>query len=416
MPKYPQCPRCGDNLSALKPIDPPDPAFPEGVCGPCLASIWRDRAGENPADVASALTGTVPPGIGVRPAPVPDFDAPHPAQVANAAHVPLSREALRAMHTYTVSGEGPLPAGGLDDGPDVGFIPVPDFVRVEKWAHQQNEPGLMRDGQGPRWVPVRQPYPAALIDALCHLDGSSGPHRLNVPPLGQIRVTIDPPGGLTPKSESPDVQDMLADVAAKSAASAAEELLDRFALAVAPEFVKIVNRSPASAKRTPDQLNAVVAEHAYALARHLLTYRAQLHAAGPASIHLEPPAAPGGAYRANVERLTREWDKLQAFKDFVHGRLDAAGVPTHPDGPHSKEGCRVGDRLDLVLARPTEKAAFVAMLCRAGIGHGLRIDHDPPGESVQVENDGDDSRPMLTEFQFGAAGELASVHCYKYEG
>lgn len=40
---------------------------------------------------------------------------------------------------------------------------------------------------------------------------------------------------------------------------------------------------------------------------------------------------------------------LQAFKHFVHQRLDEAGVPTHPDGPHSKEGCRVGDRLDIVL-------------------------------------------------------------------
>src|SRR5580698_6043457 len=42
-------------------------------------------------------------------------------------------------------------------------------------------------------------------------------------------------------------------------------------------------------------------------------------------------------------------DALQRFKDFVHRRLDTAGVPTHPDGPHSKEGCRIGDRLDLVV-------------------------------------------------------------------
>lgn len=42
--------------------------------------------------------------------------------------------------------------------------------------------------------------------------------------------------------------------------------------------------------------------------------------------------------------------KLQAFKDFVHRRLDEAGIPTHPDGPHSKEGCRIGDRLDIALA------------------------------------------------------------------
>lgn len=41
--------------------------------------------------------------------------------------------------------------------------------------------------------------------------------------------------------------------------------------------------------------------------------------------------------------------KLQAFKDYVHKRLDDAGVPTHPDGEHSKAGCRIGDRLDIAL-------------------------------------------------------------------
>jgi hypothetical protein len=41
--------------------------------------------------------------------------------------------------------------------------------------------------------------------------------------------------------------------------------------------------------------------------------------------------------------------KLRQFKKYVHDRLDAAGVPTHPEGPHSAEGCRVGDRLDIAL-------------------------------------------------------------------
>lgn len=45
---------------------------------------------------------------------------------------------------------------------------------------------------------------------------------------------------------------------------------------------------------------------------------------------------------------------LQAFKDYVHRRLDEAGVPTHPDGPHSKEGCRIGDRLDLLIGARDE--------------------------------------------------------------
>ena len=43
--------------------------------------------------------------------------------------------------------------------------------------------------------------------------------------------------------------------------------------------------------------------------------------------------------------------KLQAFKDYVHKRLDDAGIPTHPEGEHSAAGCRIGDRLDMVFGR-----------------------------------------------------------------
>ena len=50
-----------------------------------------------------------------------------------------------------------------------------------------------------------------------------------------------------------------------------------------------------------------------------------------------------------MAEATVQIQKLQAFKDFVHQRLDQAGVPTHPDGQHSKAGCRIGDRLDIVL-------------------------------------------------------------------
>lgn len=60
----------------------------------------------------------------------------------------------------------------------------------------------------------------------------------------------------------------------------------------------------------------------------------------PASVTIEQ-------ITSNVTDAERA-DKLQAFKDFVHRRLDEMGIPTHPDGPHSKEGCRVGDRLDIV--------------------------------------------------------------------
>ena len=41
--------------------------------------------------------------------------------------------------------------------------------------------------------------------------------------------------------------------------------------------------------------------------------------------------------------------RLIAFKEYVHQRLDEAGIPKDPPGIHSEKGCRVGQRLDLVL-------------------------------------------------------------------
>ena len=54
---------------------------------------------------------------------------------------------------------------------------------------------------------------------------------------------------------------------------------------------------------------------------------------------------------ATIAAQATEIAALQAFKDYVHGRLDDAGVATHPDGPHSAAGCRIGDRLDIVLGQ-----------------------------------------------------------------
>lgn len=48
-------------------------------------------------------------------------------------------------------------------------------------------------------------------------------------------------------------------------------------------------------------------------------------------------------------QLWSEHAKLQRFKTYVHERLDAAGIEKEPNGPHSTEGCRVGDRLDIAL-------------------------------------------------------------------
>ena len=45
-------------------------------------------------------------------------------------------------------------------------------------------------------------------------------------------------------------------------------------------------------------------------------------------------------------------NKLQAFKDYTHKRLDEAGIEKEPNGEHSEHGCRIGDRLDIAL-QPT---------------------------------------------------------------
>jgi hypothetical protein len=68
---------------------------------------------------------------------------------------------------------------------------------------------------------------------------------------------------------------------------------------------------------------------------------------------------------AERDRLAAERDALAAFKTYTHQRLDGAGIPTHPDGPHSAEGCRVGDRFDLLIAERDRLAVKVAKMREA---------------------------------------------------
>ncbi len=67
---------------------------------------------------------------------------------------------------------------------------------------------------------------------------------------------------------------------------------------------------------------------------------------------------------AAYETQTAELEKLAAFKSWCHAYLDQKGIPTHPDGPHSREGCRIGDRLDAVFA---ELAAARALAVRLAV-------------------------------------------------
>jgi hypothetical protein len=63
-----------------------------------------------------------------------------------------------------------------------------------------------------------------------------------------------------------------------------------------------------------------------------------------------------------IAALLSERDHLLEFKAYVHRRLDEAHVPTHPDGPHSKKGCRIGDRLDLLIKMSDDAVTRAAKL------------------------------------------------------
>lgn len=69
-----------------------------------------------------------------------------------------------------------------------------------------------------------------------------------------------------------------------------------------------------------------------------------------------------GLVKQEFAEQAAEIEKLQRFKDWVHAYLDAKGIPAEIDGPHSAEGCRIGDRMDYVFA---EIARLKAALAKA---------------------------------------------------
>lgn len=80
--------------------------------------------------------------------------------------------------------------------------------------------------------------------------------------------------------------------------------------------------------------------------------RADLQRLELAAWHLENQwAGKVSEMRERAQAAEAEVKKLQAFKAYVHNRLDSEGVPSHPEGTHSAEGCRVGDRLDIVFGK-----------------------------------------------------------------
>lgn len=66
----------------------------------------------------------------------------------------------------------------------------------------------------------------------------------------------------------------------------------------------------------------------------------------------------------------------------------------------------------------SEQQAFLAMLTRAGIGHGTRVDYNPPGLAVQVEHEDDEGSKhgfRVTEWAFDAEGKLTEVVIHEGE-
>ncbi len=68
----------------------------------------------------------------------------------------------------------------------------------------------------------------------------------------------------------------------------------------------------------------------------------------------QPIADERDMLKADRSALLRERDALQAFKDYVHQRLDEAAIATHPPGEHADAGCRVGQRMDLLVGERDE--------------------------------------------------------------
>jgi hypothetical protein len=73
----------------------------------------------------------------------------------------------------------------------------------------------------------------------------------------------------------------------------------------------------------------------------------------------------GGPWKSYAE-LEAEVEKLKKFKEYVHKRLDEAGVPHDPDPEHNKQhGCRIEGRLNWCFESDGEKEQLKAELVAA---------------------------------------------------
>lgn len=184
-----------------------------------------------------------------------------------------------------VKGEGPVPPGGLDDSP----APVEgEYARAAErgWLVEIWEP---KAANGPGWFPFTGMTPAAVVAILNDKAFISHGYQKTTNDSGrQYRVTIPAnapkveekpgyPGHKPGRGFSPDVEGIDAILARKAdeAKRAADvpTMLDRYALAVAPALVPILNAESATTGASEADVSEAVARHAFNLAIALVLER-----------------------------------------------------------------------------------------------------------------------------------------------
>lgn len=111
-------------------------------------------------------------------------------------------------------------------------------------------------------------------------------------------------------------------------------------------------------------------------------------------------------------------EKAEAFKAYVHRRLDGMGVPADPDPEgNARHGCRIHGRLDFLIARAESAERRLADLERLikTAGDALQISIDTPGDliaHVEMLRDG------LAESEAGVAQlrEALTAHVEQFGG